>query len=128
MVKTPQPVIHNYKEVNKGKYKTVRHFELSKVINGKSKIVELINIRKNQNCAMSMPSFWLKGKQGKKWTKNYLTGLFKTEYKNIYKGDINRRKHLLIFKFNNEVEGLLIYYFQNYYTNDLRDILSLIND
>ena len=128
MANIPQPIIHFYNEVIKGKYKTVKHFELSKVINGKCQIAELLNISKNQNCAMSMPLFWLKGKHGKNWTKNYLTGLFKTEYKNIYKGDINKRTHLLLLKFNDEVEGLTIYYFQNYYTNDLKNFLSSIND
>jgi len=122
---TPQPVTHIYKEVNKGKYRSVKHFELVKVLNANSQLSDLINISKNRNCALSMPDFWLKIRQGNKWS-NCITGLFKTDIQNIYKGDVNKRKHLLIFKFNDEVT-LTVYYFENYFTNDLSNILPLID-
>jgi len=122
----PKPIVHIYKEVNKGKYKSVRHFELVEVINGQPQLSTLINISKNQNCALSMPVYWLKVKQGKNWSK-CITGLFKTDFKNIYKGDVNKRTHLLVFKFDDEVDTLTVFYFKNYYTNDLSKVLPLIN-
>ena len=76
---TPQPVTHVYKEVNEGKYKSVKHYELQQC-NGTPLFSTLINISINQNCAQSMPDYWLKIREGKKWTK-YITGLFKTSKK-----------------------------------------------
>jgi len=121
------PIIHIYKEVNKGKYRSVKHFELIEAKNGISLLSKLINISKNRNCALSMPDYWLKVKQGKNWSKRCLTGLFKTPIKNLYKGDHNKRQNLLIFKFNDEVDTLRVYYFKNYYTNELSKVLPLID-
>ena len=121
-----KPVTHIFKEINKGKYRSVKHFEIVEVINGISLLSNHLNISKNRNCAFSMPEFWLKIKQGKNWS-NCITGLFRTDIQNILKGDVNKRKHLLIFKFNNEVDTLTVYYFQNYFTNDLSKVLPFIN-
>lgn len=120
-----KPIIHIYKEVNKGKYRSVKHFELVVVTNGKPQLSKLLNISKNRNCALSMPVFWLKIRQGNKWSK-CITGLFKTDFKSIYKGDVNKRTHLLVFKFNDEVNTLTVYYFRDYFTNNLSRILPLI--
>ncbi|MCF6348710.1 MAG: hypothetical protein L3J20_10490 [Flavobacteriaceae bacterium] len=122
----PQPVTHVFKEINEGKYKSVKHYELQEVLNGTTLLSNLINISKNQNCALSMPDYWLKIKQGKKWS-GCLTGLFKTSKNNIFKGDINKRMHLLIFKFSDSASTLTVHYFQNYYTTDLSNITPVIN-
>lgn len=122
----PTPTIHVYKELNKGKYKITQHYKIVEVKNGVSKLSELLNISKNRNFAQSTPEFWLKIKQGKKWS-NYITGLFKIHLKDIYKGDVNKRKHLLIFKFNDKANILVVYYFNNYFTNDLSKVLPLID-
>lgn len=122
---TPQPVTHIYKEVNKGKHLSVKHFELAEVLNGNSQLSELINISKNRNCAMSMPDYWLKIRQGAKWSK-CITGLFKTGNKNLFKGDRDKKQHLLIFKFS-DADILTVFYFKNYYTRDLSDVIKLIN-
>lgn len=121
-----QPIIHIYKEINQGKYKSTKHFELLNVNYGTTQLSESINISKNQNCAQSMPEFWLKIRQGKKWSKNYLTGLFKTNVKNVFKGDHNKKQHLIIFKFSEDTDTLIVYYFKDYYTNDLSKVLPLI--
>jgi len=123
----PQPIIHIYKEVNKGKYKTTKHFELVEVINGKSQLSEMINLSKNRNYALSMPDYWLKIRQGKKWSKN-ITGLFKTNVKFVYWGDYNFRQNLILFKFSINAETLTIYYFYNYFTNDLSNVLPFLNE
>ncbi len=121
----PKPVTHIYKEINKGKYRSVKHFELAEVLNGTSLLSELINISKNRNCAMSMPDFWLKIRQGAKWS-NCITGLFKTNKLDFYKGDHNKKQNLLIFKFS-DADTLTVYYFKNYFTNDLSNVLPYIN-
>ncbi|MDX1278384.1 hypothetical protein [Oceanihabitans sediminis] len=123
--KIPTPIVHVYKEFNIGKYKTVRHFELFEC--SKYPILSKhINISANRNYALSMPTYWLKIKEEKIWT-DYITGLFKTKIPNVYKGDADRKKHLLLFKFSDNGETLNVYYFQNYYTNDLRHVLKHIN-
>ena len=119
---TPKPVIHVFKEMNVGKYKTTKHYKLLEVKNGTTLLSNQVNISKNQNCALSMPDYWLKIKQGKKWS-GCLTGLFKTGVNLIYKGDINHKKHLVIFKFSSDASTLTILYFVNYYTKDLSRIL-----
>jgi len=123
---TPIPIIHIYEEVNKGKYKTTQHYNLTEVINGVNQISDKLNISVNRNCALSTPLFWLKIHNGKKWITPFLTGLFKTKNPNIYYGDIDKRKHLLIFVFNQNKDSLKIFFFKNYYTKDLNQIAHFI--
>lgn len=122
----PHPVIHIFKEINTGKYKSVKHYELIES-NYEPILSSLINISKDRNCAQSMPDYWLKLKNGKKWTK-CITGLFKTVKRNIFKGDADIKKHLLLFKFSDHAETLTIFYFENYYTNDLKDVWHFIGE
>ncbi|MFB9056665.1 hypothetical protein ACFFU9_07905 [Mariniflexile ostreae] len=119
---TPQPVTHVYKEVNEGKYKSVKHYELLQC-NAVPKFSTLINISANQNCALSMPDFWLRIRQGNKWTK-YITGLFKTSKKGIYKGDTQKKTNLVIFKFSDDTSTLTIDVYENFYTSDLSTFLQ----
>ena len=86
---TPHPVTHIYKEINEGKFKSVKHYELIEC-NETAIFTTLINISKNQNCAQSMPIYWLKMREGKKWGR-YITGLFKTHYPCTYKGDTKKK-------------------------------------
>ena len=124
---SPTPITHIFKEINEGKYKSVKHYELIEVRNGTNKLSDFINISKDRNCAQSMPTYWLKIKQGKTWSR-CLTGLFKTGIANIYKGDLNRKKHLMIFKFLEGTNDLAVYVFQDYYTNDLSNVLQLLKE
>ncbi len=122
----PHPVTHIFKEVNKGKYRSVKHFELQEVINGNSLLSEAINISKNRNYALSMPHYWLKIKQGKKWS-NCITGLFKTEAKNVYHGDVNKKQHLLLFEFSNDAETVVIHYYQNFFTSNISNLVKQLS-
>ena len=120
----PQPVTHVYKEINIGNHKGVKHYELINR-NDRHLLSDLINISKDRKCAQSMPDYWLKLKDGKKWTK-CITGLFKTGERNIFKGDIDKKKHLVIFKFSDNADTLTVDYFQNYYTWNLSNVLSFL--
>jgi hypothetical protein len=122
---TPKPVIHVFKEINEGKYTSVKHYELKGVKNGYTLLSNYVNISKDRMCAKSSPDYWLKIKVGKKWS-SCLTGLFKIGIANIYKGDTQRRRNLLVFKFSDNASKLTIYFFQNYFTKDLNNILHLI--
>lgn len=120
-----QPVVHVYKEINEGKYKSVRHYELKDVQNGKNQLTELINISKDRGFAKSMPDYWLKLKEGKKWGAN-LTGLFKTTYKGIYIGDTQKKKNLIVFQFPEDEGKLVVHVFTGYYTTDLTTVLPIL--
>ena len=117
----PQPVTHVYKEVNEGKFKSVKHYELFES-SGTPLLSTLINISKDQNYAKSMPELWLRVRQDNKWTK-YVTGLFKTSKKGIYKGDTQKKRNLLIFKFSGSGNTLTIEYYENFYTNSITTFL-----
>lgn len=123
---TVKPITHVFSEINEGKFKSVKHYELKEVKNGTSQLSNQINISKNRNCAQSMPDYWLKIRNGKNWS-NWITGLFKTGVSNIYKGDKDRKKHLIVFKFSDNAKILTAYFFTDYYTKDLSTILPIIN-
>lgn len=122
----PNFVVHIYKEINKGKYKTTKHYQLVETQYGECLLSDRINISKDQNFAKSSPDYWLKIRKCNKWSKN-ITGLFKTNTKLTYWGDQDLRKHLIVFKFSNNAETLTVFYFKNYFTNDLNTVLRQIN-
>ena len=121
-----KPITHIFKEINEGKYKSVKHYELIEVRNGTTFLSNSINISKDRNCAKSNPDYWLKIREGKKWSKN-ITGLFKVKAKLTYKGDDNHRQNLIIFKFSEGARELTAYYFKDYFTTDLSNVLGFIN-
>jgi hypothetical protein len=123
----PKPITHIFKEINKGKYKTTKHYELVEVENGTQKLSNLINVVVDRGFAKSAPHFWLKIRNGKRW-ENF-TGLFKTSTPGLYfadKGNNNRKEDLLIVKLSNYERDLTVYYFKNYYTANLSEVLRLI--
>lgn len=124
----PKPTIHVYKEINEGKYKTTKHYQIVNVENGNQKLTDLINIVVDRGFAKSAPNFWLKIRKGKRW-ENF-TGLFKTPITATYfadKGNNNRKEDLLIVIFSNCERDLKIYYFNYYYTANLSNVLKLIS-
>lgn len=124
---TPQHTTYVYNEINVGKYIATKHYELVGLDDSKNKLSTLVNISKDRNYAKSMPDYWFKIKQGKKYSE-WLTGLFKTKIPLIYKGDLEKKKHLILFKFSNNARTLTIKYFENYHTMDLTNLLPLFTD
>lgn len=124
----PKPTTHIYKEINEGKFKTTKHYELVEVENGTQKLTDLINIVVDRGFAKSAPNFWLKIRVGKRWVN--FTGLFKTSSPGLYfadKGNNNRKEDLLIVKLSNYERDLTVYYFKGYYTANLSEVLRIIN-
>lgn len=124
----PKPTLHVYKEINEGKFKTTKHYEIVEVENGTKKLSDLININADRGFAKSAPNFWLKIRVGKRWVN--FTGLFKTSTAGIYyadKGSNNRKEDLIIVKFFDNEKTVIIYYFKNYYTANLDTVLKFIN-
>lgn len=125
----PKPTRHVYKEINEGKFKTTKHYELVEVENGTQKLTDLLNVVVDRGFAKSAPNFWLKIRVGKRWVN--FTGLFKTSSPGLYfadKGNNNRKEDLLIVKLSNYERDLTVYYFKNYYTANLSGVLKLINE
>lgn len=113
-----KPVIHLFKEINNGKFKSVKHYELLEVQNGRPQLSQLINISKDRNCAKSKPNYWLKIRLMNKWS-NPITGLFKTAVNGYtYSGDLENKTHLVIFKFSKDAATLRIYIYNNHFPFD----------
>lgn len=123
----PQPIVYVFKEINKGKYRSVRHFELTSSSDESTLLSHKINLSKNRNFALSLPELWLKIRAGNKWSR-CLTGLFSTGTKNYYYGDLNKKQHLLIFKFLDDNETLIIRCYKDYYTTNIPHFISSIKE
>jgi hypothetical protein len=125
----PIPTIHVYKEINEGKYKGVKHYEIVEVKNGTQKLSDLLNIQIDRGFAKVSPTFWLKVRSGKKWQN--LTGLFYTAINGVFiadKGKKNTKQDLIIVQFaKDNSRTLIVYYFNKYYTNDLKKVIQFIN-
>ncbi|WP_435134248.1 hypothetical protein [Formosa sp. A9] len=121
----PIMITHVFQETTGGEYNTVKHYELKEVRNGVSQLTNKLNLSKDQSFAKSSPDYWLKVREGDKWSE-CLTGLFKIGKKNFYRGDIDKKKHLLLFEFSQGYSILTIYYFQNFYTKDFLNLTKQI--
>ncbi|MEQ3655000.1 MAG: hypothetical protein ABNH00_03960 [Dokdonia sp.] len=124
---TPTPIVHIYKEVNIGKYSSVRHFELHNVDNGKPVFEPKVQLAKNRNFAKSSPIFWFTHHKQGKWVKPFITGLFTTPETGIYKGDVNRKRHLTMFSLSDNNTTLTVYFFKEFYTEDEYFLNQLFN-
>ncbi len=118
-----KPVIMEFFEISKGKYKEVRHYELIATKNGNPVLSEKVNISKDRKFSKSKASYWLKIREDNKWSK-CLTGLFPTPKGMVYYGDTMNKTNLLLFKFSEMGHRLTVYFFPRFYT---RDITGLIN-
>ena len=123
---TSLPIIHVFKEYNIGKFKDTKHYELLTVTNGTNQLSEKINVSKDRKCAKSSPVYWLQIRENNKWKKPRLTGLFKTGVNLIFKGDTQKKKNLILFKFSEDAQTLTIYLYSNFYTKDLTQLLPII--
>lgn len=124
---THTPTVHVYKEINIGKYRTTKHFELVEVIGGNPILSNKLNLSVNRNCALSIPDYWVKEHVGTKWAKRWLTGLFKTGKHNLFYGDTQKKKNLLFFQFAEGRNELKVYYFKNFYTKNFIQLEQYFN-
>ena len=126
------PTRHVYKEINVGKFKTTNHYQIVEVSNGTQILSDLLNINLDRQFAKSSPKYWLSTREGNKWQR--LTGLFKTSYSPVYKGDKgqnNVKQDLIICHLADDKSSLIIYYFKDYYlknhySNSIESIIKSI--
>jgi hypothetical protein len=128
------PIILKYKAINLGKFKSTTHYEFENAIQGEIENTDLtifLNISADRECAKSSPTYWIQNRKDHKWIKPRLTGLFKTEIPNIYKGDTKNGRHKVIFKFSHLRHELNIYFFKdlnypNYYKDGLNRFKNIL--
>ena len=123
----PQPIVHTFNEINIGKYKGTKNYEIATVENGKNQLSETINICNDRGFAKSSPAFWLKIRVANKW--KILTGLFATDNDYYFvadKGRNNVKEALLFVKFNQNKQVVTVYYFKNFYTNNIYQVLQTL--
>jgi hypothetical protein len=122
------PIVLKYDATNLGKFKSTTHYQFKEVLNGTledTDLTELLNLSKDRECAKSSPTYWAQVRINKKWHKPRLTGLFKTEFQEVYKGDTEKGRNKVIFKFLQSKQELTIYYFKDlYYPNFYKEGLN----
>lgn len=123
---THAPIIHVYREINIGKYKTTRHYELVEVKGGENQLTNKLNLSKDRKCAKSDPTYWLQIRKDNAWVKPRLTGLFKINNK-LFHGDTQKKKNLLLFKFDEYKNELTVYYFVDHYTKNFIQLEQYFN-
>lgn len=103
-------------------FSTTTHYSLQNKPN-KLLISDKLNIAESRHFAKSKPDFWCKEFNGKKWISPSLTGLFKTSKEEVYWGCRGKYQHLIIFAFYNNSQDLHIYYYENYFTKNLKPLI-----
>lgn len=104
-------------------FKTTTHYCLISE-HFKNQISDKINISENRGFANSKPVFWCQERKNNKWITPRLTGLFPTFKKDVYWGCRGRYNDLILFVFKNNGELMIIYYFENYFTRNLKPIIN----
>jgi hypothetical protein len=126
MATYPTPITHIFKEINEGKFATVKHYELIEVKNGKPLLEHIVQLANNRAFAKSDPMYWFTHKKNNKWVTPRLTGLFATDKPNVFNGDINNKTNLILFVVDEVNNTLLVDYYKDYFTYNLDPILSNI--
>ncbi|HUH26869.1 hypothetical protein [Gelidibacter sp.] len=119
-----KPIVLKYDATNLGKFKSTTHYQLTNGNLDITDLTELLNLSVDRECAKSSPTYWIQTRNDNKWQKPRLTGLFKTESQNIYKGDTQKGRTKLVFVFSDLRQTLTVYYFKdlnypNFYKDDL---------
>lgn len=131
---TRTPVRHTYQVMNPEQYKEVKHYLISEVTEPRI-LNEMLNVSKDRQFSKAKNvSYWLKGRNTdqKKWS-NPITGLKPTGTPFVYFGDIPKKekgryipKDLLIFKFSENGNDLIIDVYSDFYTEDKETLSQLI--
>jgi hypothetical protein len=128
MQNIPTPTISKFKEIKIGKFTTTQHFEIVKHTQDAPE-TERINLSKDRQFAKSLPNYWLSYRYNNRWKR--ITGLFKVEDTNYYKGDKGYKigeKHLIIALLDADKREVTTYTFENYYTKDVDEVIQLIKN
>jgi hypothetical protein len=120
------PITNQFNEINTGKYLGTKHFELKQSTNNKEIISQKIRLAVNRSFAKSLPTYWLSFRPLNKWVS--ITGLFKTSTPYYFKGDADKRKHLVIARVDEVNNMFILFYFKDYHTTDATTTKSIIDN
>ncbi len=121
----PHPQIMRFSEINIGKFKTTKHFELIHNTTD-TPDTDKINVVNDRQFARSLPDYWLSYRLNNRWRR--ITGLFKVSNTEYYKGDKGRnnvKEHLIIVRLHDK-RLATVYTFKGYYSNDPTAAIQLI--
>lgn len=116
----PVPIVMEFEQDNGVNFKEVKHYNL---IQGKNLLTHKVNLSINRGFSRANYIYSLRIRQSNKWSKQ-ITGLFSTEFPNVFHGDLNNKKHLLICHLLDNGQGLRFYLFRNYYPWHLNAFLT----
>tara|TARA_R110001632_G_scaffold6324_5_gene25859 strand:+ start:39496 stop:39861 length:366 start_codon:yes stop_codon:yes gene_type:complete len=116
-----QPVKYVFKATKY--FSTTTHYSLHKAT-GKLLISDKLNISESRNFAKSKPVFWCQERKDNKWEKPNLTGLFETTKEEVFWGCRGKFEHLIIFAFYNNTQDLHVYYYENFFTKNLKPLIT----
>lgn len=119
-VTIPTPDVMRFK-LDTGKiFKEVRHYNL---IDGKETLSNKLNIGVNRGFSKAKYTYSVKTRQTNKWSKQ-ITGLFPTHDIDLFYGDTINQRNLLLARFKDNGNDLVIYYFEDFYPNSLGGFLN----
>lgn len=105
-------------------FKEVRHYDLK---DGKETLSNKLNIGINRGFSKANYTYSVKIRQVNKWSKQ-ITGLFPTHDPDIFYGDTNNKKNLVLMRFVDNGKLLKVYYFKDFHTKRITDFLKEFKD
>jgi len=123
-VTIPVPDVMQFKIDTEKLFKEVRYYNL---IDGKETLSDKLNIGINRGFSKATYTYSVKIWQGSKWSKQ-ITGLFPTHDPDIFYGDTENKKNLILMRFLNNGNTIKVYYFQGFYTRRITDFLKVFKD
>lgn len=115
-------------------FKQVRHYQSEKELEN-APLTSTINVSKNRMFNNSKDArYFLRVRNGKRWSKTTTSGLLETNKSLLFYGDIAKKSngifkktHLLIFKFNRGGAVLKIDLFKDYYPKNKTELQEILN-
>jgi hypothetical protein len=120
----PVPDVMQFKLDTDKQFKEVRHYNL---VDGKETLSNKLNIGINRGFSKALYTYSVKIREGNKWSRQ-ITGLFPTHDPDIFYGDTNNKKNLLLIRFIDNGTRIKAYYFTDYYTGRIADFLKIFKD
>ena len=114
------PVIMVFEKDQTAIYNEVRHYNLCE---GENLLSEKLNVSVFRGFSKARCTYSVKKRLVNKWS-TQITGLFPTHDPDLFHGDIEGKKHLVLFRFSNNGNKLRVYLFQNFFTRDITDFLK----
>lgn len=121
-VTVPTPVVMEFHLSTT--YTTTRHYTLTQ---GCDLYTQQINLSINRGYSKALYTYSLRVRQNGKWSPQ-ITGLFATQDPNIYYGDTENKKNLLIVRFFAHGTRLRLYHFSGFYTRRTTDFLKAFKE